>query len=250
MCMGRTGRCHSSQLENRAKHVMKLSCDWVVVYCAGVPPGDYEVCWVVNATDGTFSRNTKFSVSAEAVAAHPAALANTGNSGTSSSSNAQDSEQPNSVTVQYTGAVINELWEKCTRQSAKWGVISGGILHVDKFSTVKLRFWSHDNTYKQNMYWAYVDLKPLSRSQLQQAGSSSQQAPVRALPQLKRPGSSGAERAPPRAAHTLNAARGNTTMPGHGQQQQGVPVYPEMGPMGGVARWFMAVLGGMQGQPE
>jgi hypothetical protein len=164
-----------------------LSC------AAGVPPGSYEVAWVVDVTHADLP-NATITLSAEAVPVHgqqqqqqgeaeACEATNSAAAGAGTSSSAagpagaaadtqanQHANQHNKVEVQQRWQPeLQRLQQQCRMQRATWGVVSGGVLRVSDYSTVQLRFASTDNTYKQNVRWALVELIPVnSTAELQQ----------------------------------------------------------------------------------
>lgn len=206
----------------------------------------------MDVTNVNYYNGHDFNLSAEAHAAHPSNNhSDTNSSDSRISTNGEDSGSTvaaavstGAVTVQYENAVIQELKQLCQQQRSRWGVLSGGILQVSAYSTVHLRFWSHQTSLKTNMSWAYVELRPLESSQQQQQQLGSQEQVVRVLrdasPQLPH---RGARAGSSRAAATAGAAhqpqsRGNFTAAGNQQQQQQEDALPA-GPLAGVAHWLL-----------
>jgi hypothetical protein len=167
----------------------------VLSRAAGVPPGSYEVAWVVDVTHAGLP-NATITLSAEAVPVHgqqqqqqqgdaedskataaaAAAAAGPGTCSSAAASAAEDTQADqrekrlSKVEVQQRWQPeLQRLQQQCRMQRATWGVVSGGVLQVSDYSTVQLRFASTDNTYKQNVRWAMAELIPVdSTAELQQ----------------------------------------------------------------------------------
>uniref|UniRef100_A0A383VJN0 Uncharacterized protein n=1 Tax=Tetradesmus obliquus TaxID=3088 RepID=A0A383VJN0_TETOB len=153
----------------------------------GVPPGCYEVAWVADVTN-SYLDNVAITLSAEAVPVHAkqqqqqqadeAAAAGASSAASSSAAAAAaaaseaagaEGNQRNKVEVQQRwDPDLRRLQQLCRGQGTAWGVVSGGVLHVTDYSTVQLGFSATDNTYKQNMRWAMVELIPVDPQQQQQ----------------------------------------------------------------------------------
>lgn len=148
-----------------------------------------------------------------------------------------------SMSTVHSITVLEQLKQQCRLQAARWGIISGGVLQVSQYSTVHLRFWSHENTYKKGIRWACVQLRPLDSSPQQEHGES-QQSVTRVwspeLPRQIRTGS-GSRPAANRAAHEGTDGpqfRGNSSAAGNQhcvgdepQQQQQEQRASSVGPL-------------------
>lgn len=144
--------------------------------------------WVVDVTDARLDSSTTINMSAEAHATHrshqateaaaagavvepvPANAVNSEDGASSSSGNhssagasAAAPAESNKVAVQMRPQDVERLAGQCRRQlgSGRWGVLSGGLLHVTNLSTVQLRFWSTDSTLKMRVRWAFAELIPV-----------------------------------------------------------------------------------------
>jgi hypothetical protein len=211
------------------KHVVHLSAPSVAA-AIGVPPGTYEVAWVVDVTN-SYLDNVTVTLSAEAVPLHAKQQQQQQQQGTAAEaaaviaaglSAAAGAASSSAVTGAAATAVdevagaaaslhnkveVQQCWEPdlrrlqllCRSRGSDWGIVSGGLLHLTDYSTVQLRFSATDNTYKQNMRWAMAELIPVKPQQQQQQrqGAAAQHnrvwhPPARQGHRLQRDGTSGA----------------------------------------------------------
>jgi hypothetical protein len=67
-----------------------------------------------------------------------------------------------SVTLQLSGAqILQQMAAQRVSAASRWVEVSGGTLDVRAFSTVHLRFWSHEG-WKHGLRWSHAELRPLA----------------------------------------------------------------------------------------